>query len=150
MCFKMVKKSFSGFWCNAKNALYISQRPSRFFSIFSPFVLFSTNLKIADLLYIFKRERDLFFSRKFKVRFANWLKWYFVTEIVLTYFEKKKCHREKLLKFEAEGWEFSKILRSPEQFFQTMKDHRSDHLFKQNALLTCFWRFLRSNSYLKR
>ena len=58
--FKMVKKSFSGFWCNAKNALYISLRPSRFFSIFPPFVLFSTNLKIADLLYIFKRERERF------------------------------------------------------------------------------------------
>ena len=28
---------------------------------------------------------------------------------------------EKLLKFEAEGWEFAKILRSLEQFFRTMK-----------------------------
>ena len=60
---------------------------------------------------------------------------------------RKNCfsNREKLLKFEAEGQEFSKILRSPEQFFRTMKDHRSDQLLKQNALLTCSWRFHRSN-----
>ena len=44
--------------------------------------------------------------------------WYFVTKIVLTYCEKKKCSsdREKLLKFETEGQEFAKILRSLEQF----------------------------------
>ena len=50
-------------------------------------------------------------------------KWYFVTKIVLTYCEKKKCSsgREKLLKFEAEGREFAKILRSLEQFIQTEK-----------------------------
>ena len=36
---------------------------------------------------------------------------------------RKNCSsdREKLLKFEAEGWEFSKILRSLEQFIQTVK-----------------------------
>ena len=36
---------------------------------------------------------------------------------------RKKCSsdREKLLKFEAEGREFAKILRSLEQFIQTMK-----------------------------
>ena len=39
--------------------------------------------------------------------------WYFVTKIVLTYCEK--------LKFEAEGREFAKILRSLEQFIQTVK-----------------------------
>ena len=33
--------------------------------------------------------------------------WYFVTKIVLT-----GCDREKLLKFEADGREFEKILRS--------------------------------------
>ena len=34
---------------------------------------------------------------------------------------RKKCSsdQEKLLKFEAEGWEFAKILRSLEQFIQT-------------------------------
>ena len=41
--------------------------------------------------------------------------WYYVTKIVLTYCEKKKCFsdREKLLKFE--------ILRSLEHFIQTVK-----------------------------
>ena len=29
--------------------------------------------------------------------------------------------RENLLKFEAEGWEFAKFLRSLEQFIQTVK-----------------------------
>ena len=38
-------------------------------------------------------------------------KWYFVCS----------SDREKLLKFEAEGREFSKILRSLEQFIQTVK-----------------------------
>ena len=35
---------------------------------------------------------------------------------------EKKCSsdREKLLKFEAEGWEFAKFLRSPKQFFLTV------------------------------
>ena len=45
---------------------------------------------------------------------------YFVTEIVLTYCEKN-CFsgRKKLLKFEADGQEFAKILRSLEQSIQT-------------------------------
>ena len=49
--------------------------------------------------------------------------WYFVTKIVLTYCEKKKCSsdREKRLKFEAESREFANILRSLEQFIQTVK-----------------------------
>ena len=36
---------------------------------------------------------------------------------------RKNCSsdREKLLKFKAEGWEFSKFLRSLEQFIQTVK-----------------------------
>ena len=33
--------------------------------------------------------------------------------------------REKLLKFEAKSREFSKILRSPEQFIQTVKGHNN-------------------------
>ena len=52
-------------------------------------------------------------------------KWYFVTKIVLTYFEKKMflCSSdiEKLLKFEAEGREICKILRLLEQFIQTVQ-----------------------------
>ena len=48
--------------------------------------------------------------------------WYFVIKIVLTYCEKKcSSDREKNLKFEAEGREFAKILRSLEQFIQTVK-----------------------------
>ena len=36
---------------------------------------------------------------------------------------EKNCSsdREKLLNFEAEGREFAKVLRSPEQFIQTVK-----------------------------
>ena len=49
-------------------------------------------------------------------------KWYFVTKIVLTYCEKKLFYdRKKLLKFEAEEREFAKMLRSLEQFIQTVK-----------------------------
>ena len=53
---------------------------------------------------------------------------------------RKKCSsdREKLLKFEAEGREFAKFLRSPEQFIQTVKG-------QNNAFLTCSWRFLISS-----
>ena len=38
---------------------------------------------------------------------------------------RKNCSsdREKLLKFEAEGREFAKVLRSLEQFVQTVKGH---------------------------
>ena len=48
-------------------------------------------------------------------------KW-FITKIFLTYCEKN-CFsdQEKLLKFEAEGREFAKFLRSIEQFIQTVK-----------------------------
>ena len=49
-------------------------------------------------------------------------KWYFVNKIVLTSCEKScSSDREKLLKFKAEGREFAKILRSLEQFVQTVK-----------------------------
>ena len=49
--------------------------------------------------------------------------WYFVTKIVLTYCEKKNVLEieKKILKFEAEGREFAKNLRSLEQFVQTVK-----------------------------
>ena len=50
------------------------------------------------------------------------LEWYVVTKIVLIYCEKKlSSDREKLLKFKAEGREFAKILRSLEQFIQTVQ-----------------------------
>ena len=48
--------------------------------------------------------------------------WYFLTKTVLTYCEKKNSNDpEKLLKFEAEGRELAKFLRSLEQFIQTVK-----------------------------
>ena len=53
--------------------------------------------------------------------------WYFATKIVLT-----GCDREKLLKFEAEGREFAKILRSLQQFLQTVKGHYN---FRNRVLL---------------
>ena len=59
---------------------------------------------------------------------------------------RKKCSsdREKLLKFEAEGREFASILRSLEQFVQTVKGHYL--VLKHNAFVTCSGRFLRSNT----
>ena len=51
--------------------------------------------------------------------------------------------REKLMKFEAKGLEFEKILRPQQQFIQTVKGQKI--VWKQNAFLTCSWRFLRYN-----
>ena len=52
----------------------------------------------------------------------NQSKWYFIIKIVLTYCEKKTSNdQKKLLKFEAEGREFAKFLRSLEQFIHTVK-----------------------------
>ena len=51
---------------------------------------------------------------------------------------------EKLLKFEAEGQEFVKFLRSLEQFIQT-----SEQFLVTECFLTCSWRFLKSNTKLK-
>ena len=58
---------------------------------------------------------------------------------------RKNCSsdRENNLKFEAEGQEFPKILRSQEQFVQTVKGR--NNFWLQNAFLTCSWRFLRNN-----
>ena len=48
--------------------------------------------------------------------------WYFVTKIVLIYCEKKNVPViRKIWKFEAEGRELAKFLRSLEQFIQTEK-----------------------------
>ena len=60
--------------------------------------------------------------------------WYFVNKIFLIYCEKIcSSDREKLLKFQAEGQEFSKIQRSLEQFYQTVKG-------QNNFLVTeCFF-----------
>ena len=48
--------------------------------------------------------------------------------------------RENILKLEAEGREFAKILRSLEQFIQTVKG--PNNFWQQNAFLTFSWRFL--------
>ena len=50
---------------------------------------------------------------------------------------------KNILKFEAEGWEFANILRSLEQFIETVKGQ--NNFWWQNAFLTCSWRFLRYN-----
>ena len=58
---------------------------------------------------------------------------------------RKNCssNREKLLKFEAEGPEFSKILRLLEQFIQTV---RGQNNFGNRMF---FWRLLISNELEK-
>ena len=58
---------------------------------------------------------NLFLLKNFEEK-----EWYFVTKIVQSYCNCSS-DREKLLKFEAEGQEFSKVLRSLEQFIQTVK-----------------------------
>ena len=54
----------------------------------------------------------------------------------------KKCSsdREKLLRIEAEGQEFAKSF----EITRTWNSERSEQFLKQNAFLTCSWRFLRS------
>ena len=62
-------------------------------------------------------------------------KWYFVSKIVLSYYEKKcSSDLEKLLKFEAEGWDFSKFLRSLEQIIWKVKGH---YTFETEYFLIC-------------
>ena len=59
---------------------------------------------------------------------------------------RKNCSidREKLLKFKAKDREFSKFLRSLEQFIQTVNG-QNNFWYKHNAFLTCCWRFLKSS-----
>ena len=56
-------------------------------------------------------------------------------------YQNCSCDREKLLKFEDEGREFAKILRSLEQFVRTVKGQ--NNFWQQNDFLTCSWRFLK-------
>ena len=58
---------------------------------------------------------------------------------------RKNCSsdQEKLLKFEAEGREFAKRLRSLEECIQAVKGQ--NNFWQQNAFLTCSWRFLIPN-----
>ena len=57
-------------------------------------------------------------------------------------YQNCSCDREKLLKLEAEGWEFAKILRSLKQVIQAVKGN--NNFGQQNAFLTCSWRIFRS------
>ena len=68
----------------------------------------------------FHSEAASFFKLSFHKLQVYVRKWYFVTKIVL--WEKNVLVIEKkILKFEAEGREFAKFLRSLEQFIQTVK-----------------------------
>ena len=59
-------------------------------------------------------------------------KWYFVTKIILTYCEKIcSSDQEKLLKFEVEGRESAKVLRSLELFIYS---ERVVHFFNRMLL----------------
>ena len=60
-------------------------------------------------------------SKKRKVVLLPWFQLPFQSlELVFSY-QNGSSAREKLLKFEAEGREFAKFLRSLEQFIQTVK-----------------------------
>ena len=58
---------------------------------------------------------------------------------------RKNCSsdRVKNVKFEAEGQEFANLLRSLEQFIQTVKGQ--NNFWLQNTFLTYSWRFFISN-----
>ena len=59
-----------------------------------------------------------------------------------TVWKNGSSDREKLLKFKDEGWEFSKILRSREQFIQTVKGRTS---FVTECFFSLFLTVVRSN-----
>ena len=56
---------------------------------------------------------------------------------------RKDCssYREKLLKFKAEGREFAKVFEITRTI--NSNSESSDQFLKQNAFLTCYWKFLR-------
>ena len=65
--------------------------------------------------------------------------------MVFCYQNCRNCFsdREKLLKFDAEGRQFAKVLRSLEEFIQTVKGQ--NNFLQQNAFLICSWGFLIPN-----
>ena len=68
-----------------------------------------------------KRERkaNKWLYEKRNVKMINGI---LIPKLFLLSVWKKSCSDwGKLLKFEAEGWEFAKLLRSLEQFIQTVK-----------------------------
>ena len=58
---------------------------------------------------------------------------------------RKKCSsdQEKLLKFEAEGQEFSKYFEITITIY--LNSERAIQVLKQKAFFMCSWRYLRSN-----
>ena len=113
------------------------------FQIFSP-ICFTKFLHEPFSVWAVENENKLLAVPKqpFFSQFASWKSnhnLYFVTKIVPTYCEKKivLVIEKKVLKFEAEGQEFAKFLRSREQFIQT------------ECFWTCSWRFLISNKLEK-
>ena len=69
---------------------------------------------------------------------------YFVSKIVLTFFQEEivTVIEKTFLKFEAEGREFEKQLRSLEQFIQASKINFRNRMF----VLTYSWSFHRFNT----
>ena len=111
ICTTFVKSMKEKFHFMEKNLYDIPKQASK---IFKP-----PCYKILTLVLLasgFDKRRWTYFQP-----FGN--KWYFVNKIVLTYCEKKKCSSdgETELKFDVEGQEFANVLRSLEQFIQTVK-----------------------------
>ena len=87
------------------------------------------------------RERSLLYYDKWPHYFLH--QWYFVSKIVLTYCEKKKCDRDFF-------WNSRLKVRNLQNVWDHLiyflNNERSEQFLKQNAFLTCSWRFLRSNT----
>ena len=97
---------------------------------------------IALCIYYWQRSESwlnfvvIFYPRKFGILYQD------CSDLLL----RKNCssNRGKLLKFEAEGQEFAKFLRSLCKTIHSNSE-RSEHFGYKNAFLTCSWRFLLSN-----
>ena len=105
-----------GFFCNADSDLLISKviqvetRPKCSTD--------SLMIETCTSAPFFLIAKETIFHAAHRENLSLSLQWYFVTKIVLTYC----CSDwEKLLKFEAEGREVAKLLRSLEQLIQTKK-----------------------------
>ena len=66
-------------------------------------------------------------------------KWYFVSKIVLTY-----CEKKNILVIKKNFW--NSRLQAENLVEQFIEEWRSVQFLKQNAFLTCSWRFLRSDT----
>ena len=96
----------------------------------------STISQIVLLTYYVRQPR----KAKISMKSAQW---YFVSQIVLTYSEKKKCSNV----FENLEWRprIGKTFEITRTVYSNSE--RSEQFLKQNAFLTCSWRFLRSNKW---